>query len=352
MLKTSALLGLALLSSQSFAQDEFKVLEIKASNPANIKVNFRVDNPTSKTRPNLSGVSPLKINKILIKENNTPISTAEGSKAAFVTCSSCSTNIIHMSLDYSDSVRDQYYTLVNSALDFINKMSIAPGTTYVRVSFFAGDNKLYNPKGYQNWYFDLATMKDILQSYTCNDFTLDGAKSGTTLCNSDNSTRLNSAVLDNIAALEAAKIDFDKKFANPSYTSVIISDGKNFDDGVSIDTVTNSVRSFREKQGRVFAVAMNSKESDVNYFNRIQPDKIYKFKNLSKLSGKLVEVFEDLNNALPVYYSLRICSARRGGLVNLNISSKSYNLQTTLSQIDATNFKGGCNIENDNQWNF
>lgn len=352
MFKKTALLGLALLSSHAFAQDNFKVLEVKASNPANIKVNFRVDNPTSKTRPGLSGKSPLNIDKILIQENNTPISRAEGSKAAFVTCASCSTNIVHMSLDYSDSVRDQYYTLVNSALDFLNKMSLASGQTFVRVSFFAGDRQLYNPKGYVNYYFDLETMKDILQKYTCKDFTLNGDKGGVNLCDSDNSTRLNSAVVNNIEALEAVKPQFDKQFPNPSYTSILISDGKNFDDGVSMDSVASTVRTFREKQGRVFAVSMTSKESDVNYFPRIQPDKIYKFKNISKLSSKLVELFEDLNNALPVYYSLRICSARRGGIVNLNISSKTYNMQTSISQVDATNFQGGCSIENENQWKF
>lgn len=354
MFKQLSLIGLAAISAQVLAKDDFSVVGVRSSNPANIKIDLRIDNATDKTRPSSFGnqfmLVPLDIRKIMITENGSVLSNSEGSKAAAVQCTSCSSNFIHMTLDYSGSVRGQHYKLVNAADKFLEKLKGTSGNTYIRLSFFAGDRLLFNPIGKKNWYYSPSELQEIL--YSCENFTLNGEKSGTSLCNSDTATRLNTAIMNNINDLEIAKNEFFQNYANASYTSVIFSDGKNRDAGVEDITVKDRIASFKASGGNVYAVTMTSDENDTAYFNNLNPTKIFRFKKIEKFADKLVDVFEDLNNKLPVFYSLRICSAVRGGANNLALSSKKYKIPKFQAVLDATNFSGGCDVEKNSQWRF
>ncbi|MBA2406064.1 MAG: hypothetical protein H0V66_14910 [Bdellovibrionales bacterium] len=339
----------------SKAADDFTFLNIKSSSPANIRIDFKVDNP-DKTRAvktkHGTFESRLDFKKIKISENNFPLSNSEGGKAIIGGCTECSVNVIHLTLDYSGSVRGQQDNLINSALSFLSSISKSSGKKFVRISLFAGDKGLFNFRGFKNYYFDPATLSKKLSSSSCNDFSLNGDNNGLSLCNADSATRLNRAIVSNITELEESKKHFVAQSPNANYTSIVFSDGMGRDLDVGIDTVVNKIESFKNDGGLFYVVALKSDEKNKKYFEDLGPSKIFTLKKISNLSESLVNVFDEMQANLPLFFTIKICSAVRGGISTLGITSKEYHVPVTTQDIDATDFTGGCDVNNNDQWKF
>ena len=337
------------------ATDDFTILNVKSSNPANIRIDLKVDNP-DKTRPvktrNGTFQSQVDFSKFQITENGYPLSTSEGGKAIIGGCLECSVNVIHLTLDYSGSVRTQHNQLMNSARNFLNSITKSSGRNFVRLSLFAGDKGLYNFKGFENYYFDPGTLYNKLLTSSCADFTLNGAQGGLNLCNSDSATRLNRAIVTNISALEDSKAHFKTISPNVNYTSIIFSDGMGRDLDVDMSTVQKNIEKFKNADGLFYVVALKSDEENRTYFENLAPTKMFDLKRISKLSDSLISVYDEMQAKLPLYFTIKICSAVRGGMSVIGIESKNYNVPYSPNDVDATNFTGGCDVNNASQWKF
>jgi hypothetical protein len=357
MMNSKLVLALAFASQamSTMAADDFTILNVKASSPANIRIDLKVDNPvktkTVKTR-NGTWESKIDFRKLKITENNYPLSSSEGGKAIIGGCTECSVNVIHLTLDYSGSVRSQHDNLINSARSFVNSISKSSGKTFVRVSLFAGDKGLYNFKGFKNYYFDPETLNSKLYHSTCNDFSLNGDMGGLSLCNADSATRLNRAIFSNINDLEESKSHFSEKSKNVNYTSIVFSDGMGRDLDVPKETVKAKIDSFKKLGGLFYVVAVNSDEENRAYFENLGPTKKFALKKVSKLSESLVNVYDEMQSKIPLYFTIKICSAVRGGTSTIAMTSKKYNVPKTTYDVDATDFTGGCDVGNPNQWKF
>jgi hypothetical protein len=355
LLKSVLALTLSAQPILSHATDDFTVLNVSSSNPANIRIDLKVDNPL-KTRPvktrSGSFESQIDFSKIKITENNYPLSTSEGGKAIIGGCTECSVNVIHLTLDYSGSVRSQQNHLMNAARAFSNSVSKSTGRTFIRFSLFAGDKGLYNFKGSNNYYYDPDTLYKKLTTSSCSDFTLDGAQGSLTLCNSDSATRLNRAIVTNIEGLEASKAHFKSMSQNINYTSIIFSDGMGRDLDVDPITVKEKIADFKKSGGLFYAVALKSDEENKSYFINLSPTKIFSLKNVSKLSESLISVYDEMQAKLPLYFTIKICSATRGGFSTLRMTSNKFNMPKSSYEVDAIDFTGGCDMNNANQWKF
>jgi hypothetical protein len=217
---------------------------------------------------------------------------------------------------------------------------------------FAGDKGLFNFKGFNNYYFDPETLYNKLTSSTCNDFTLNGAQGAMNLCNSDSATRLNRAIITNIEDLESSRTHFKTMSENVNYTSIIFSDGMGRDLDVDPFTVQEKIEKFKKTGGLFYAVALKSDEENRKYFENLAPTKMFDLKKVSKLSESLVSVYDEMQAKLPLYFTIKICSAVRGGISTVRMTSKKYNIPEASFDIDAVNFTGGCDVNNAGQWKF
>ena len=351
MIKNLLVTGMMVFSASAFSKNDVSFLAVKSSNPANIKIDLKIENVTDDLRPESSSVA-FDISKVFFTENGKKLSSTEGSKAAAVKCGSCSTNVVHLILDYSGSVRDQFPKLIMGTQQFLQKLTYAPGNTIVRLSFIAGDDGLFNVKGKKNGYTALSDMIMLLNSASCSSFTLDGRVDSLSMCNSDTATRLNSNLLSALEQINTADFFLQKQFSNIKYSMIVLTDGTNTDSGIADHIVIDQVAQFKERNGMFFTLTLDSKETDQKYLSDLKPNKGYVFKNYSKFSEKLVELFKDYSSTLPVYYSLLICSAVRNGDNELKLSSKKYNIPETNILVNAKDFRGGCDTNDLSQWNF
>ena len=337
------------------ASDDFKILRVTSSNPANIRIDFKVDNPTNKVRPIRMGeyfIETMDVEKIKITENNLPLSLSEGGMAQIGGCTECSINLIHLTFDYSGSVRSQHDNLINSARNFLNNIMGSSGRTLVRLSLFAGDKALYAFKGRYNDYLKPADLLDKLLTSSCSEFTLDGSNISSNLCESDTATRLNRSILNNIESLNSAKEYFSKQTRNINSASIIFTDGMGRDLDVNASTVAGEIDSLKKSGGLFYVVAVKSDEQNKKFFKKLNPSKKFELRNMSKLSNTLVKVFDEMHARLPYYFTLKICSAVRGGVSSLGLSSRKYKIPKASFDIDATDFSGGCDMKNSSQWRF
>ena len=340
-----------LLFLQSCKTELKPIGELRSSSPNNVQIDFQIIN-----KPKNITLNNLNMNKITIYENDVPLSTLEGQMASVVECQ-CSVNIVHLTVDYSGSVRRSFEQVMAGVHNFVLKLYRSKQKTLIRISFFAGDEGLYNPTGYNNYYFTPDSALDYTHNPDCRRFTLNGDKNGKTLCDSDNATRLNTAFLTNLNHLNWMKgyvKDRPEQFPNPNFVSIIFTDGRNTDVGVSTDMVAEEVVNFKKNTGKVYAVSLDSKEFNSSYFAKVQPTKQVKFKKLSKFSNALTDAFDDFQNNLPAYYTLRICSASRGGFSKISVESKTYKIPkfTFNEEVDSRSFTGECDLSDESQWKF
>ena len=326
--------------------------QLRSSAPNNIQIDFQIIN-----KPKNASLSDLNMNKITIYENDVPLSSMEGQLASVVECQ-CSVNIIHLTVDYSGSVRRSFVQVMAGVHNFVLKLNQSKQKTLIRISFFAGDSGLYNLKGYNNYYFTPeSALENITSNPDCRKFTLNGDVTGKNLCASDNATRLNTAFLLNLNQLNSMKEYTEKNskdYQNPNFASIIFTDGRNTDLGVSTDEVASRIAEFKKSTGKIYTVSLDSKEFNAAYFSKVQPTKQVKFKKLHKFSNALTDAFDDFQNSLPAYYTLRICSASRGGLSQVSVESNAYKIPkfTFHELVDSTSFTGECDLTNESQWKF
>lgn len=340
-----AILPLALISCKS----EFEVLSSRTSYPANVKIDFKVNKPTKDIRPvRLTEdlyLDQIDLRKISITEDGYKLSMSEGGSASVTSCNDCSLNFTHLTFDYSGSVRNQFEVMKNSAINFIRTLD--PKTSLVAMSFFAGEAGLYNLRGIEVFYQVTPGLLKRIENSTCADYLLNSDTSRN-LCQADTATRLNTAILNNIAFVENA----DHPGKSVYRTSVIFTDGRGRDKGVTDEQVKASVAKFKSKGGLFYTVTMKSDEADRKFFESIEPTKNFKMTKVHQLSERLADVLDDVKSLTPLFFTLKICSATRGaGKAVLNVSSKKYDIEASTSY-DTTDFGGGCDLKDPNQWRF
>lgn len=340
-----AILPLALVSCKS----EFKVLSSRTAAPANVKIDFKVEKPSKDLRPVRITedlyLDNIDLNKISITEDGYKLSMSEGGSASVSKCGDCSINAVHLTLDYSGSVRNQFETVKHNAIKFIN--SLDPKTSRVRLSFFAGEASLYSPKGY-GIYFEPGRLVNWLENATCSDFLIDTDLSKN-LCGADTATRLNTAIL---LSMDSVNTYFANEEKNVVRTSVIFTDGRGREKGVTAEQVKAEIEKFKLSGGLLYTVTMKSDEADKRYFDSIAPTKNFKMEKVHQLSERLADVLEDVQSLTPLFFTLKICSATRGnGTATLNVSSRKYDIEASTTY-DTSDFGGGCDLSDPEQWNF
>jgi hypothetical protein len=348
-MKLSSTVSLAILPFMFIGCEKFEVLSTRVAEPANIKVDFVVRKPSKNIRPvQLTEdlyLSQIDLRKFKITEDGDPLSLSEGGRAGVESCKSCSLNAVHLSLDYSGSVRDQFDNLIQHSANFVRKLKSVPGETKVRISFFAGDKTLYNPKGYPI-YLNAETMANWLPTASCRDFSDDYGRS---LCDADTATRLNTAIVENIRNLDVV---FEGRPEHVTKSSIIFTDGRGRDKSITTQEVFAKVDEFKKKGGLFYTVLLESDEDNNKFFKEIAPTKQFKLKKISQLSEKLVDVLDDVQGQTPLFFTLKVCSAVRGGPTSMKISSRAYGVDEIVINYDTTNFGGGCDLNNRNQWKF
>lgn len=348
-MKLSSAISLAILPVMFIGCEKFEVLSTRVAEPANIKVDFIVRKPSKSIRPvQLTEdlyLSQINLEKFKIIEDGDPLSLSEGGRAGVESCKSCSLNAVHLSLDYSGSVRNQFDNLIKHSANFVNKLKSAPGDTRVRISFFAGDANLYNPKGYPI-YLSADLLANWLPTASCRDFTDDYGRS---LCDADTATRLNTAILENIRSVDAV---FEGRPEHVTKSSIIFTDGRGRDKSVSTQEVSAKVDDFKKKGGLFYTVLLESDEDNSKFFKEIAPSKQFKLKKISQLSEKLLDVLDEVQGQTPLFFTLKVCSAVRGGPTSMKISSRAYGIDEVVINYDTTNFSGGCDLNDRDQWKF
>lgn len=342
--------------------DNFELIGTKTAEPANVKIDFVVQKPSKNIRP--VGLTPdlylsqVDLKSFKITEDGKKLSLSEGGKAGVEKCGDCSANLVKLTLDYSGSVRNQYETLIQNAISFIENLKNSQGITLVNVSFFAGDAGLYEIMR-ENLFTDPNTMINFLKSRaTCDSFKLKKEIYSVdepiqTLCEADTATRLNTAILKTFDAFNEPHI-YGKSINGKKLikTAILFTDGMGRDKGVTVEQVKSGVTEFRNKGGLFYSVTMDSDEDNAKFFKEINPTKRFTLKKLDKLSEKLNDVLEDVQEETPFFFTLKVCSAVRGGPTTLKVSSRKYKVPEITINYDTSNFRGGCDLKNKQQWNF
>lgn len=349
MINVKSLFGLAMLPLTLVScKGDFQVLSTRTSSPANVKIDFKVNKPSKDIRPvRLTEdyyLEMIDLRKITITEDGEELSVSEGGSSSVSRCLDCSINAVHLVLDYSGSVRDQFEVVKSNAIKFIKTLD--PKNSKVRVSFFAGEASLFSPKGY-GIYLDPVRMTNWLNNASCSDFLNDATSLN--LCHSDRATRLNTSIINGISSIDTF---FAHEKMNVIPTVVVFTDGRGRDKGVSEQQVRAQVNRFQSKGGLFYTVSMKSDEADKKYFNAIGPNKSFKMSKVHQLSDRLADVLEDVQSLTPLFFTLKVCSATRGqGKTVLDVNSKKYGIKTSVTY-DTGDFGGGCDLKDASQWNF
>ena len=342
--------------------DTFEVLSKKTAQPANIKIDFVVQKPSKSIRP--VGLTPdlylsqIDLSKFKITEDGKKLSLSEGGRAGVEKCGDCAINLIKLTLDFSGSVRDQYDVMIGNTIAFLETLKKTQVESLINVNFFAGEVGLYEPKG-MPVYLKPDVMIGFLRQATCSSFHLTSEeyvmdeRGPQTLCDADTATRLNTSIVKMLERLNNPSMVVETiKGKKIIKTAILFTDGMGRDKGVTVEQVKSEVANFKSNGGLFYSVIMDSDEDNAKFFKEIAPTKRFTLKKITKLSEKLNDVLDDVQEEIPLFFTLKICSAVRGGPATLKVSSLKYNVPEISFKYDTTNFKGGCNLQNKEQWKF
>src|SRR5690554_80532 len=116
-----------LLFLQSCKTELKPIGELRSSSPNNVQIDFQIIN-----KPKNITLNNLNMNKITIYENDVPLSTLEGQLASVVECQ-CSVNIVHLTVDYSGSVRRSFEQVMAGVHNFVLKLYRSKQKTLIRI---------------------------------------------------------------------------------------------------------------------------------------------------------------------------------------------------------------------------